>query len=178
MLQEYEDYSCYTQTRNIEDTMSSNDDKMTSVFKGLGIVVVIIVFAFLAYIVFNISKLVYSYSRSALLSVWTFLALAGLLFLSLVFFDYYGSSGWLGNDGWVLAGLWVAGVGSIFFSTYTLYKKKKSEVDKLIEEEAYVERAVTALNSKNSKNSVNTEKLLIGAGALYAGYTLGKKKGL
>ena len=154
--------------------MSSNDDKMRSGLQGLLMVLAIIVFAFLVYIVFNISKLVYSYSRSALLSVWTFLALAGLLFLSFVFFDYYGSSGWLGNDDWVLAGLWVAGVGSIFFSTYTLYKKKKSEVDKLIEEETYVERQI----SKNSKNSVNTEKLLIGAGALYAGYTLGKKTGL
>ena len=158
--------------------MSSNDDKMTSGLQGLVMVLAIIVFAFLAYIVFNISKLVYSYSRSALLSVWTFLALAGLLFLSLVFFDYYGSSGWLGNDGWVLAGLWVAGVGSIFFSTHTLYKKKKSEVDELIKEENYVERQTYISKRQISKNSANTAKLLTGAGALYAGYTLGKKTGL
>ena len=141
--------------------------------------IVIMIFAAIIFISFKCSKLVYSYSRSALLSVWTFLVLVFLFMTLLSLFTAAESltSAQIELATLVLVGFWVAGVGSIFFSTYTLYKKKKSEVDKLIEEETYVERQISK-NSKNSKNSVNTEKLLIGAGALYAGYTLGKKTGL
>ena len=142
--------------------------------------IVIMIFAAIIFISFKCSKLVYSYSRSALLSVWTFLVLVFLFMTLLSLFTAAESltSAQIELATLVLVGFWVAGVGSIFFSTHTLYKKKKSEVDELIKEENYVERQTYISKRQISKNSANTAKLLTGAGALYAGYTLGKKTGL
>ena len=87
-----------------------------------------------------------------------------MLWLSFVYYKWDD----LGNP--LLIGFWVAGVVPIFFSTYFLYKNKKSEVDELVKKEASIEQQV----SKGRSSSV---KLFTGAGALYAGYKLGKKTG-
>ena len=63
---------------------------------------------------------------------------------------------------------WVSGVGSIILSTFAIYKKNKKEIDILIQEESDIEHEV-------SKGKGSSMKLLTGAGALYAGYSLGKK---
>tara|TARA_B100000929_G_scaffold277745_1_gene253408 strand:- start:695 stop:1168 length:474 start_codon:yes stop_codon:yes gene_type:complete len=141
---------------------------------GLGILVILFLIVLPIYISFRCSKIVYSYSRSALLAVWTFLVLLFLVVISIRFFnqvEFLESKYAYEATAQILAGFWVAGVGSIVFSTHTIYNKRKSEVDKLIKEESNIEQEI----SKGRSSSV---RLLTGAGALYLGYKLGKKTGM
>jgi hypothetical protein len=136
-----------------------------------GALIFIILIAVAIYIIFRCSKLVFSYSRSLLLSIWTFLVLSSLVVISI---RYYNMVDWLESQNEfdaaskILFLFWVSGVGSIILSTFAIYKKNKKEIDILIQEESDIEHEV-------SKGKGSSMKLLTGAGALYAGYSLGKK---
>jgi hypothetical protein len=67
-----------------------------------------------------------------------------------------------------LALLWLVGTAPILFTTYSLYKIKKNEIDELIKEEQKIEQQI-------GNKSNTAAKLFTGAGALYAGYKLGHK---
>ena len=128
-----------------------------------GIILFIIIFAAAVYAIFRCSKLVYSYSRSLLLSIWTFLTLSFLTLLSI-----YGYNNYDGPVVFFLVLFWLIGIVPIIFSTYTLYHIKKNEIDELIKEESKIEQEIG-----NVSNTAT--KLFTGAGALYAGYKLGHK---
>jgi energy-coupling factor transporter transmembrane protein EcfT len=126
-----------------------------------GILFFIILFAIAVYVIFRCSKLVYSYSRSLLLSIWTFLILSFLTFLTIAGYNH-------NTPVMFLALLWLVGTAPILFTTYSLYKIKKNEIDELIKEEQKIEQQI-------GNKSNTAAKLFTGAGALYAGYKLGHK---
>ena len=126
-----------------------------------GLLVFIILFAIAVYVIFRCSKLVYSYSRSLLLSIWTFLTLSFLTLLTIAGYNH-------STPVMFLVLLWLVGMAPILFSTYSLYKIKKNEIDELIKEEQKIEQQI-------GNKSNTAAKLFTGAGALYAGYKLGHK---
>ena len=139
-------------------------DKKNQEGGAAGMLIMILAVAVAVYAVFRCSKLVFTYSRSVLLAVWTFSVLIFLIVFTFMVYEFNDITS-------LLLGLWGAGVGSILFSTYSLYKIKKPEVDKLIKKE-------TSIDQQVSKGRSSAVRLFTGAGALYAGYKIGHKTGL
>ena len=127
-----------------------------------GALIFIILIAVAIYIIFRCSKLVYSYSRSLLLSIWTFLTLSFLTLFTIYIYNNHSEAVLL------LALFWLVGTVPILLSTYYIYKIKKNTIDNLIKEEKKIEQQI------GNEGNMAT-KLFTGAGALYAGYKLGHK---
>ena len=127
---------------------------------GGAIFLLLILIAIAIWISFKVAKLVYQYSRSKTLAIWTFLVTAGALVVTWLMLQ-----GRIPEVAVVLA--YLCGFIPIVIATRQLYFLRKSEIDELINGEKEVEKNV-------SKGRGLATSMLVSAGCVYAGYKLGK----
>lgn len=127
---------------------------------GGAVLLLFILIAIAIWISFKVAKLVYQYSRSKILAVWTFLVTAGALAVT-----------WLMMQGRMpevaVVLVYLCGFIPIAVATRKLYFLRKSEIDELVNDEKEVEKDA-------AKGRGLASSMLISAGCIYAGYKLGK----
>lgn len=132
---------------------------------GGALIILFLLIAAAIWISFKVAKLVYQYSRSILLAIWTFFV---AIFLCLVTWFIIQDDLVL-NTPVVL--LYLCGILPIWFATSQLYKLKKARIDELMEQENSVEKSASSGRSAS-------QRILFSAGAAYVGYKAGKSMGL
>ena len=151
-----------TQSMSGENPVGKSNDE-----KGAAgaLIILFLLIAAAIWISFKAAKLVYQYSRSTLLAIWTFFV---VIFLCLVTWFIIQDDFAL-NTPVVL--LYLCGILPIWFATSQLYKLKKARIDELIEQENSVEKSASSGRS-------SAQRILFSAGAAYVGYKAGKSIGL
>jgi len=129
------------------------------------LIILFLLVAAAIWISFRLAKLVYQYSRSSLLAVWTFLVAALLCLVT-----WFVVQGDLPLETPIIA-LYACGILPIWFATYQLYKLNKERIDELLEQENSVEKS--ASSGRNT-----AQRILFSAGAAYVGYKAGKATGV
>lgn len=132
---------------------------------GGALIILILLFAAAIWISFKVAKLVYQYSRSTLLAIWTFFV---AIFLGLVTW-FIIQDDFVLNTRMVL--FYLCGILPICFATSQLYKLKKARIDELMEQENSVEKSASSGRSAG-------QRILFSAGAAYVGYKAGKSTGV